>query len=39
MLPKLINCFSAIKMNVSKVCIGKPNMLFDATSKFTTIQK
>ncbi len=39
MLPKLINCFSAIKMNVSKVCIGKPSMLFDTTSKFTTIQK
>lgn len=39
MLPKLINCFNAIKMNVSKVCIGKPNMLFDTASKFTTIQK
>ncbi len=39
MLPKLINCFNAIKKNVSKVCIGKPSMLFDTNSKFTTIQK
>ncbi|MBL4605035.1 MAG: acetylglutamate kinase, partial [Flavobacteriaceae bacterium] len=39
MLPKLDNCFYALEKNVSKVCIGKPNMLFDANSKFTTIQK
>ncbi len=39
MLPKLINCFNAIKKNVSKVCIGNSNMLFDTSTKFTTIQK
>lgn len=38
MLPKLDNCFHAIHKNVSKVCIGKPYMLFNASSKFTTIQ-
>ena len=38
MLPKLDNCFHAIENNVDKVCIGKPEMLFNATSKFTTIQ-
>lgn len=39
MIPKLDNCFYALEKNVSKVCIGKPNMLFDTNSKFTTIQK
>ena len=39
MLPKLTNCFNAIKNNVSKVCIGKPAMLFGSKIKFTTIQK
>lgn len=39
MLPKLNNCFHAIKNKVSKVCIGKPEMLFNTNSKFTTIQK
>lgn len=38
MLPKLNNCFHAINNNVFKVCIGKPEMLFNPTSKFTTIQ-
>lgn len=38
MLPKLDNCFHAIENNVIKVCIGKPEMLFNATTKFTTIQ-
>lgn len=38
MLPKLDNCFHAIKSNVEKVCIGKPEMLFNSNSKFTTIQ-
>ncbi|MGJ8591960.1 MAG: acetylglutamate kinase [Aquaticitalea sp.] len=37
MLPKLNNCFHAISHKVEKVCIGKPEMLFDANSKFTTI--
>lgn len=37
MLPKLNNCFHAIQKNVKKVCIGKPDMLFDVSSKFTTI--
>jgi len=39
MLPKLNNCFHAIENKVSKVCIGKPEMLFKSNSKFTTIQK
>ncbi len=39
MLPKLNNCFHAIEGNVSKVCIGKPDMLFQTNSIFTTIQK
>ncbi len=39
MLPKLNNCFHAIDHQVSKVCIGKPDMLFQTNSKFTTIQK
>jgi len=38
MLPKLNNCFNAITHNVAKVCIGKPEMLFNSTSKFTTIK-
>jgi len=38
MLPKLENCFHAIANNVKKVCIGKPEMLFNSNSKFTTIQ-
>lgn len=37
MLPKLNNCFHAIQKNVQKVCIGKPDMLFDKNSNFTTI--
>ncbi|WP_053978483.1 acetylglutamate kinase [Mangrovimonas xylaniphaga] len=39
MLPKLNNCFHAINKNVTKVCIGKPNMLTQPTTKFTTITK
>ncbi len=38
MLPKLGNCFNAIRKNVNKVCIGKPEMLFNKNIKFTTIQ-
>ena len=37
MLPKLNNCFHAIKHNVSKVCLGQPDMLFNPNYKFTTI--
>ena len=37
MLPKLNNCFNAIERHVKKVYIGKPQMLFDKKSKFTTI--
>lgn len=37
MIPKLDNCFHAIENNVTKVCIGKPNMLFNQNEKFTTI--
>ncbi len=39
MLPKLNNCFHAIENKVDKVCIGKPEMLFQTNSKFTTIQE
>lgn len=39
MLPKLDNCFEAVNKNVNKVCIGKPEMLFQPQSKFTIIQK
>lgn len=39
MLPKLNNCIHAINNNVSKVCIGKPNMLFETNTLYTTIQK
>ena len=38
MIPKLDNCFYALEKNVSKVCIGKSNMLFDQQSSYTTIQ-
>jgi acetylglutamate kinase len=37
MLPKLNNCFHAIHKNVLKVCIGKPEMLFNKNTNFTTI--
>lgn len=39
MLPKLTNCIHAIEKNVYKVCIGKPEMLWDTTANFTTITK
>ncbi len=39
MLPKLNNCFHAIENQVNKVCIGKPEMLFQTSSKYTTIEK
>ncbi|WP_163515085.1 acetylglutamate kinase [Gelidibacter japonicus] len=39
MLPKLNNCIHAIEKNVHKVCIGKPEMLFDTQANFTTITK
>lgn len=39
MLPKLNNCFHAINHNVNKVCIGKPSMLFETNTRYTTIQK
>lgn len=39
MLPKLNNCIHAIEKNVHKVCIGKPEMLFDIQANFTTITK
>lgn len=38
MLPKLNNCFHAIENNVYKVCIGKPEMVFNLNNKHTTIQ-
>lgn len=38
MLPKLDNCFHALSNNVEKVCIGKPEMLFNKNAKYTTIQ-
>jgi len=39
MLPKLNNCIQAVEKNVHKVCIGKPEMLFDVNANFTTIKK
>lgn len=39
MLPKLDNCFHALENKVNKVCIGKPEMLNNSNSKFTTIQE
>jgi acetylglutamate kinase len=39
MLPKLNNCFYALNHQVSKVCIGKAEMLYNTNSKFTTIQE
>jgi len=39
MLPKLNNCFHAIKNKVTKVCIGKPEMLLNSDLNFTTITK
>ena len=39
MLPKLNNCFHAIENQVYKVCIGKPEMLFQPNAKYTTIQE
>ena len=37
MLPKLNNCFHALEHQVSKVCIGKPEMLLDSKAIFTTL--
>ena len=39
MLPKLNNCFHARNKNVQKVCIGKPEMLFNKNTIYTTITK
>ena len=39
MLPKLTNCFNAIQHKVSSVYIGKPEMLFQSNSIYTTIKK
>jgi acetylglutamate kinase len=39
MLPKINNCLHAVSNNVSKVCIGKPDMLFVTNSLYTTIKK
>jgi len=39
MLPKINNCMHAVNHNVQKVCIGKPDMLFNKNSTYTTISK
>ena len=39
MLPKLNNCFHAIRNKVAKVCIGKAGMLFGTNKLYTTIQE
>ncbi|MDA0177459.1 acetylglutamate kinase [Mesoflavibacter profundi] len=39
MLPKINNCIHAVNHNVQKVCIGKPEMLFDKNSTYTTVSK
>lgn len=38
MVPKLDNCFSALRKKVTKVCIGKPEMIFDSNSIHTILQ-
>ena len=38
MLPKLENCFYALKNGVSKVQLGKPQMLQNTTTNFTTLR-
>lgn len=37
MLPKLENCFHALKASVNKVCIGDTSMLHPSSTLFTTI--
>lgn len=37
MLPKMHNCFYALRNNVSKVCIGDSSMLMGGNSNFTTL--
>lgn len=37
MLPKLHNCIKAINQGVAKVCIGKPEMLFNKNVIYTSI--
>lgn len=38
MLPKLDNCFNAIKSRVNKVGVGQPKMVFKTNSKYTKIE-
>ena len=38
MLPKLNNCFQAVEHKVTKVCIGKPSMLNNLNTNYTTIK-
>jgi acetylglutamate kinase len=37
MLPKMHNCFYALRNQVSKVCIGDVSMLEKGNSNFTTL--
>ena len=37
MLPKLENCFHALRSDVSKICIGRPAMLDPNSTNFTSI--
>ena len=37
MLPKMHNCFYALRNNVSKVCVGNTNMLEADNSEYTTL--
>ncbi|MEP0262606.1 acetylglutamate kinase [Dokdonia sp.] len=39
MIPKLDNCFYAIKNKVRQIYIGMPDMIFDTTIPHTSIQK
>ncbi|MCK8480479.1 acetylglutamate kinase [Psychroserpens algicola] len=39
MLPKIKNCLHAVSNRVSKVCIGKSDMLFNKNNKHTTITR
>lgn len=39
MIPKLDNCFYALKKGVQNIHIGQPSMLFETSNKHTTIEK
>jgi acetylglutamate kinase len=38
MLPKMENCFEALRKGVDKVIIGNPRVISDKNQKYTTLQ-